>query len=298
MDALAPDAVLIADGGGVVAAVRQPVVGAKKIVNLLGGFARFAPTAVVEPVLLNGAPGARVLLDGAVDTVIGFAFEDGRISRVFAVRNPDKLHGSARRPGSAAERRRHVQRHARPDRQPLGEGSVEHEGDHRHGAQPDRPGRSFRGGIGGVLGPGHGTTRTEGTHPQRLWRPGTTTGPSATSAPAGPIGWQVEPSPNPTTSSGLLNAVSCAGPSACIAVGWFENATGDVATFAEHRDGTAWTLQVTPNPAGAPQAFLQGVSCVSPSFCVAVGYYFDGAGWIHNLAERWDGTASTCWPST
>jgi RNA polymerase sigma-70 factor (ECF subfamily) len=92
MDTLAPDAVLIADGGGVVAAVRQPVVGVKKIVNLLGGFARLTPTALVEPVLLNGAPGARVLVDGAVDTVIGFAFQDGRISRVFAVRNPDKLH--------------------------------------------------------------------------------------------------------------------------------------------------------------------------------------------------------------
>jgi RNA polymerase sigma-70 factor (TIGR02957 family) len=91
MDALAPNAVLIADGGGVAAAVRQPVVGVKKIVNLLGGFARVAPTAVVEPVLVNGAPGARVLLDGTVDTVIGFAFEDGRISRIFAVRNPEKL---------------------------------------------------------------------------------------------------------------------------------------------------------------------------------------------------------------
>ncbi|MDQ2955526.1 MAG: RNA polymerase sigma-70 factor [Actinomycetota bacterium] len=92
MDALAPDAVLIADGGGAVAAVRQPVAGATKIVSLLGGFARFAPTAVVEQVLLNGAPGGRVLLDGVVDTVIGFAFEGGRISRIFAVRNPDKLH--------------------------------------------------------------------------------------------------------------------------------------------------------------------------------------------------------------
>jgi RNA polymerase sigma-70 factor (ECF subfamily) len=92
MDTLAPDAVLIADGGGVVAAVRQPVLGAKKIVNLLGGFARLAPGAVLEPVLLNGAPGARILLDGAVETVVGFAFEAGRISRVFAIRNPDKLH--------------------------------------------------------------------------------------------------------------------------------------------------------------------------------------------------------------
>jgi RNA polymerase sigma-70 factor (TIGR02957 family) len=91
MDALAPDAVLIADGGGVVAAVRQPILGAKKIVNLLGGFTRVAPGAVIEPLLLNGAPGARVLIDGVVDTVIGFAFENGRISRVFAVRNPAKL---------------------------------------------------------------------------------------------------------------------------------------------------------------------------------------------------------------
>ncbi len=92
MDTLAPDAVLIADGGGVVAAVRQPVLGAKKIVNLLGRFPEVVPTAVIEPVSLNGAPGARIVLDGTVDTVIGFAFLDGRISRVFAVRNPDKLH--------------------------------------------------------------------------------------------------------------------------------------------------------------------------------------------------------------
>jgi RNA polymerase sigma-70 factor (TIGR02957 family) len=92
MDALAPDAVLIADGGGVVAAVRHPVEGAKKIVNLLGGFVRFAPTALIEPALVNGAPGARILIDGILDTVVGFAFEDGRISRVFAVRNPEKLH--------------------------------------------------------------------------------------------------------------------------------------------------------------------------------------------------------------
>jgi RNA polymerase sigma-70 factor (ECF subfamily) len=92
MDTLAPDAVFIADGGGIVAAVRQPIIGAKKIANLFGGFARLAPTAVIEPVLLNGAPGARVLLDGSVDSVLGFAFVDGRISQVFAVRNPDKLH--------------------------------------------------------------------------------------------------------------------------------------------------------------------------------------------------------------
>jgi RNA polymerase sigma-70 factor (ECF subfamily) len=91
MDVLAPDAVLIADGGGAVQAVLNPVLGAKKIVNLLGGFARVAPTASIEPVALNGTPGLRILIDGAVDTVVGFAFGQNRITHVFAVRNPAKL---------------------------------------------------------------------------------------------------------------------------------------------------------------------------------------------------------------
>jgi hypothetical protein len=83
--------VLIADGGGAAQAVRNPVLGAKKIINLLGGFARVAPTATIEPVLLNGTAGLRVVIDGAVDTVIGFAFGQGRITHIFAVRNPAKL---------------------------------------------------------------------------------------------------------------------------------------------------------------------------------------------------------------
>ena len=63
--------------------MRQPVDGAKKIVNLLGGFARIGFEGDVarprrEPVVLNGAPGARIVIDGTVDTVVGFAFEDGR----------------------------------------------------------------------------------------------------------------------------------------------------------------------------------------------------------------------------
>jgi RNA polymerase sigma-70 factor (ECF subfamily) len=91
MDALAPDAVLIADGGGIVQAVLQPVVGAKKIRNLIGAFPKLAPTGVFEPALVNGSPGARLLIDGRLDTVIAFAFDDGRISRIFSVRNPHKL---------------------------------------------------------------------------------------------------------------------------------------------------------------------------------------------------------------
>jgi RNA polymerase sigma-70 factor (ECF subfamily) len=91
MDVLAPDAVLIADGGGIVQAIAAPVVGAKKIGNLFRNFPKFVPTGVLVPTPINGAPGVRVLIDGQVDTVIGFAFENGRISQILGVRNPHKL---------------------------------------------------------------------------------------------------------------------------------------------------------------------------------------------------------------
>ena len=91
MDVLAPDVVVVADGGGFVAAARHPVVGATKVVAFLSKFASLAPGAVVDTLWLNGALGGRVVLDGALDTVISFVLEDGRISRMYAVRNPHKL---------------------------------------------------------------------------------------------------------------------------------------------------------------------------------------------------------------
>jgi RNA polymerase sigma-70 factor (ECF subfamily) len=92
LDVLAPDVVLVADGGGVVQAVVNPVIGAKKVANLLRPFNRLAPDAEILPVLLNGAPGVRVVgtVDGA-DTAISFVVADGRISRIYAIRNPAKL---------------------------------------------------------------------------------------------------------------------------------------------------------------------------------------------------------------
>lgn len=92
LDSLAPDVVLVADGGGIAQAVMNPVVGAKKVANLLSTFPKFGVGADVLPVMLNGALGARIvgLVDG-YDTAITFVVEDGRISRIYAVRNPSKL---------------------------------------------------------------------------------------------------------------------------------------------------------------------------------------------------------------
>ncbi len=91
MEVLAPDVVVVADGGGVVAASRHPVVGATKVAAFLAKFATLAPDAVVDTLLLNGALGGRVMVDGRLDTVMSFVVEDGRIVRMYAVRNPHKL---------------------------------------------------------------------------------------------------------------------------------------------------------------------------------------------------------------
>ena len=92
LDVLAPDVVLVADGGGVVQAVVNPVLGAKRVANLLRPFNRLAPEARIVPMLLNGAVGARVVdTDDGYDTAISFVIEEGRISRIYAVRNPAKL---------------------------------------------------------------------------------------------------------------------------------------------------------------------------------------------------------------
>jgi RNA polymerase sigma-70 factor (ECF subfamily) len=91
LDILAPDVVLVADGGGEVAAARQPVEGADRVANFLSGFARVAPDADLRIVWLNGAAAVRVDLDGELNTAVSLVVEDERITRIYAVRNPKKL---------------------------------------------------------------------------------------------------------------------------------------------------------------------------------------------------------------
>jgi RNA polymerase sigma-70 factor (ECF subfamily) len=91
MDVLAPDVVLVADGGGLAPAVRRPVEGMKRVATLLSRFSELAPGAEVATVLLNGAVGVRIGPGGEFDTAVTFAVEDGQIARIYAIRNPHKL---------------------------------------------------------------------------------------------------------------------------------------------------------------------------------------------------------------
>ena len=93
MDVLAPDVVSVADGGGKVrGAALRPIVGADRIARyLVGGLAKHPGQFVAAPAWVNGQPGIRVEVDGQLAGVVSLTVEDGRITRIFSMANPDKL---------------------------------------------------------------------------------------------------------------------------------------------------------------------------------------------------------------
>ena len=92
LDVLAPDVVIIADGGGLVAAARRPIEGAERVAGFLLGGARTAAFEA-KAVWLNGSPGARIDIGGELDTAVSLTVDNGRITHIYAVRNPHKLAG-------------------------------------------------------------------------------------------------------------------------------------------------------------------------------------------------------------
>ncbi|HEY3953288.1 MAG TPA: RNA polymerase sigma-70 factor [Streptosporangiaceae bacterium] len=88
MDVMAPDVVLIADGGGVAAAALAPVHGAGLVARVLSRAGRAGFAAAV--VWLNGAPAARIEVAGE-PAALSLVVTGGRVSRVYLVRNPRKL---------------------------------------------------------------------------------------------------------------------------------------------------------------------------------------------------------------
>ena len=92
LDILAPDVVLLGDGGGVKQAALRPIVGADKVARVLAaGMGRIAATAALQPAQVNGYPALIVRLGGELDTVIAVRIDDGLITGLYAVRNPEKL---------------------------------------------------------------------------------------------------------------------------------------------------------------------------------------------------------------
>jgi len=92
LDVLAPDVVLVSDGGGVKQAALRPIVGADKIVRFVaGGVGRTEATITGEATVVNGNPALILRLDGEIDGVMAVRVEDTGITGLYYVRNPEKL---------------------------------------------------------------------------------------------------------------------------------------------------------------------------------------------------------------
>ncbi|WP_412080535.1 RNA polymerase sigma-70 factor [Streptomyces sp. SCL15-6] len=97
LDILAPDVVLLGDGGGIKQAVLRPVTGADKVARLMiGGLMKQGDAVSMGPAQVNGYPALILRLDGELDTVLAVRFDEGRITGLYAVRNPEKLRGMQR----------------------------------------------------------------------------------------------------------------------------------------------------------------------------------------------------------
>jgi hypothetical protein len=115
-----------------------------------------------------------------------------------------------------------------------------------------------------------------------LAQPGFLGGPSALSRTSSPV-----------ASFGRgsnLAAVSCVSATWCRAVGY-----SGPRTLVESWDGKSWSVVPTP---GAGAASLNGVSCTSPDFCIAVGSSSTGGGPERALVESWDGRSWSVAPGT
>lgn len=102
LEVLAPDVLVVGDGGGLAPTIPKPVRGAEKLAPVMARFAEVAPNAKAFIVELNGAIAARIDPGGENDTAVSFVVEEGRITQIYAIRNPHKL----QRLGQVAELRR------------------------------------------------------------------------------------------------------------------------------------------------------------------------------------------------
>lgn len=92
VDILAPDVVVLGDGGGIKQALPRPVSGADKVARLFAtGLAGWGAGMTAELANVNGGPALIIWLDGELDSVVSMRVEDGLVSGIYTVRNPEKL---------------------------------------------------------------------------------------------------------------------------------------------------------------------------------------------------------------
>jgi RNA polymerase sigma-70 factor (TIGR02957 family) len=93
LDVLAPDVVLLSDGGGKKQAALHPLHGADKVARWLLGVMRKTPVGEARWVVANGQVAVLLYVDGELDSVGTLYSAEGKVTEIYLVRNPDKLTG-------------------------------------------------------------------------------------------------------------------------------------------------------------------------------------------------------------
>lgn len=90
LDMLAPEVVLVTDGGGQVQAALRPIVGVPHVVGFFQGLAERYTGWTTGEILVNGLP-ALIVHAGGTSSVIQFGVVGGVVTDIWVVRNPEKL---------------------------------------------------------------------------------------------------------------------------------------------------------------------------------------------------------------
>jgi RNA polymerase sigma-70 factor, ECF subfamily len=91
---LAPDALMVGDGGGKARSLPAPLRGAAEIARALVAFGQLGERwgTTFEPAVVNGQPGFRTVApDGKLVNVVAIEIEGGVVRRIYSMLNPDKL---------------------------------------------------------------------------------------------------------------------------------------------------------------------------------------------------------------
>jgi len=93
LDKLAPDVVYLGDSGGVAPAPPAPVVGADQVASLLAASSLGKATVAepLQPTRVNGYPALMLRLGGETTAVLAVRIDEGLITGLYLVRNPEKL---------------------------------------------------------------------------------------------------------------------------------------------------------------------------------------------------------------
>jgi RNA polymerase sigma-70 factor (ECF subfamily) len=89
---LSPDAVFVADGGGKVPSILNPIYGADRISRFfIGVREKDGEVFEIHPATVNSGPGMLIFRNRQLVSVASVSIQENRIIAIYSVNNPDKI---------------------------------------------------------------------------------------------------------------------------------------------------------------------------------------------------------------